>query len=149
VRGAALGLEQAFLHDFHSRLLSRVGFDEEYGARRAGALPAGQEVRRWHGGETHAREHNKDTHRQDRCSVTTGQDRCSVTTDRTGVALPQTGQVYVLACVCLPTRVRPSVRRSVCLCGKIGRHNRCGDAAAVTQHGCMRHMMNASIADTL
>ena len=51
MRGAALGLEQAFLHDFHSRLLARVGFDEEYGARRAGALPAGQ-VRRWHGGET-------------------------------------------------------------------------------------------------
>ena len=115
MRGAALGLEQAFLHDFHSRLLARVGFDEEYSARRAGALPAGQEVRRWHGGETHAREHNKDVP-TDRTGVALPQDRTGVALpqDRTGVALPQTGQVYVVACVCLPTRVRPSVGPSAC-----------------------------------
>jgi hypothetical protein len=41
---------------------------------------------------------------------------------------------------CPPVSVRPFA----CLCGKIGRHNRCGDAAAVTQHGCTRHMMKAS-----
>jgi hypothetical protein len=94
VRGAALGLEQAFLHDFHSRLLARVGFDEEYGARRAGALPAGQEVHRWHGGETHVREHNKDVP-TDRSGVALPQDRTGVALpqDRTGVALPQTGPV--------------------------------------------------------